>query len=95
MIPAVQLSITGRNFMPVLLGLILLLSLGGGLLVYLSKQGSPFSLVTAGSSPSVAPSPTSSVSPAVKTRAQTNCRCASGVWVADQIQNKINLGERE
>lgn len=86
-----------RNFMPVLLGLILLLSLGGGLLVYLSKQGKPFSLlITAGPSPSVAPSPTSSVSPAVKPpdpKQTAAVRLESGSLI--QIQNKINLGERE
>jgi len=47
MIPALNThpNATGRrNFMPVLLGLILLLSLGGGLLVYLSKQARLFPL---------------------------------------------------
>ena len=83
-----------RNFTPVLLGLILLL---GGLLVYLSKQGSPFSLlITTDPSPSVAPSPTSSLSPAVEPpepKQTVAVRLESGALI--QIPNKINLGERE
>jgi len=82
---------TGRNFMPVLLGLILLLSLGGGLLVYLSKQGSLFpSGYRWFQSQCRAIANKLRLSSSKATRAQTAAvRLESG----SLIKNKINLGE--
>ncbi len=61
-----QRAVPRRLFVPVLLGIVLLVSVGGGLLTYLLKQDKRPRLTTTGSSPTEAQLPESSVTPTIE-----------------------------
>jgi protein phosphatase len=61
-----QKAIPRHLFVPVLLGIVLLVSVGGGLLTYLLKQDKRPRLTTTGSSPTEAQLPESSVTPTIE-----------------------------
>jgi protein phosphatase len=85
-----------RFFVPLLLGLVLLLSLGGGLLAYLSKQEKLPRLVSAGSSPIDMQSPGSSTSKAAQTPVPNSASAiALQVGTLIQLKSPIQLDQTE
>ncbi len=85
-----------RFFVPLLLGLVVLLTLGGGLLAYLSKQEKLPRLVSAGSSPINMQSPGSSTSKAAETPVPNSASViALQVGTLIQLKSPIQLDQTE